>query len=330
MTPSVVLLAGLLLPAEPPVVEDAPLRWVADKTHCPSAAEVRDAVVELAGRWPRRDELQVEAFLQPSDARWQLSLTMVVGGRVHRQELEADSCAALARAAALIVAVSIDPVASASAAKVSVAPAPSEPRPIETRASAEPPDSEPDPGPEPEPERRHVEPFVGGSWGVVTGMTPSLSSGPALALGVALEHSRFEVMGRYVLPRTATQSGREAQIQAGVVAARACLSSRPGRIRGLLCGGLEAGALRARGRRVSNPRTQQFPWLAGLVRGGLRWQLAQRWALAADVEGSVSAFDAQVVTGNALDSDASRLFETPRIGVRGMLGVEFSISRPGK
>ena len=189
-------------------------------------------MVELAGRWPGADELQVEAFLQPHQALWQLSLTMVVGGKVHRQELEAQSCPALARAAVLIVAVSIDPVASASVARVSVVPEPAEPRP----AGAVDPGPRPAPPPtEPvsDPERRAVVPFVGAGWGLVTGMTPVVSSGPTLSVGIALDRSRFEVMGRYVLPQTTTQGVGTAQIQAGAVAGRACLASRPRAVRGL-------------------------------------------------------------------------------------------------
>lgn len=95
------LLARLLVPAEPVAVEDAPLRWVADEPSFPQAAQIHEAVAELAGRWPRRDELQVEALLQPHEGHWQLSLTLVLGDKVHRLELQALSCPALARAAAL-------------------------------------------------------------------------------------------------------------------------------------------------------------------------------------------------------------------------------------
>lgn len=317
------LLARLLAPAEVAVPQDAPLRWVADDASCPQAAQVQDAVLELAGRWPRRDELQVEAFLHPYEDHWQLSLTMVLGDKVHRQELEAESCAALARAAALIIAVSIDPVASASVARVSIGPEDAQPLPV----AATVPTGPTEPISAPEPRSRRVLPFVGGSWAFATGMTPTPSSGPALAVGIDLDHSRLELMGRYVLPQTATAADGAARIQVGVVAARGCLTSRPGNVRGLLCAGLEAGALRAQGQRIPNARTRHFPWLAGLVRGGVRWRFAPRWAVAADVEGSISAFDAQVVAGSLSDPNASRLFETPRIGVRGFLGLEFSIFR---
>lgn len=313
------LLARLLVPAEAAVEQDAPLRWVAESPSCPQAPQIREAVVELAGRWPRRDELQVEAFLQPQEQHWQLTLTLVLGEKVHRQELEAESCSALARAAALIIAVSIDPVASASVARVSIPLEAVPPRVVE-EAEPTPPAEEPRPMPAPPP--RRAVPFVGGGWAVSTGMTPGPSSGPTLAVGLSLDHSRLELMGRYVLRRTATDSNGRAPIQAGVVAARACLTSGPGNVRGLLCAGLEAGALRADGRGFSNPRTRHFPLFAGLVRGGIRWRFSPRWAVAADVEGSVSAVDAEVRAGD------STLFETPRIGVRGLLGVEIAIPRP--
>ncbi len=324
MTPSLLLVAHLLAPAEMPGAGDAPLRWVAEDPRCPGASQVVDAVVDLAGRWPSRDELQVEAFVQPHDGHWRLTLTMVVGERVHRQELDAQSCPALARAAALIVAVSIDPVRSASVAQVSLVPEIAAP---EAAARLDPPPRTEAHEPPAAPPRR-VAPFVAAGWELVTGMTPTLSSGPTLAVGLTLDHAQLELMGRYVLPQSTTEAKGEARIHAGVVAGRACLATGPRKVRGLLCAGLEAGALRAQGQRVANARTQHFPWLAGLVRGGVRWRLAPRWALAADVEGSVSAFDAQVVTGDASDADAPRLFETPRIGVRGLLGLELSISRP--
>lgn len=321
------LLARLLAPAEPAAEQAAPLRWVAQSPHCPQAAQVRDAVVDLAGRWPRRDELQVEAFLQPQEQpqeqpqQWQLSLTLVLGEKVHRQELEAESCPALARAAALIIAVSIDPVTSASVARVSIPPRTASPRVAEEPEPA-PPVAEPTTAPTPTPLLHRAVPFLGGGWAVSTGATPGPSSGPALAFGLALKHSRLELMGRYVLRRTATEDSGQARIQAGVVAARGCLTSRPSNVRGLLCAGLEAGVLRADGQDVSNPRTRHFPRLAGLVRGGVRWRLSPRWALAADVEGSVSVVDAEVRVGDSL------LFETPRIGVRGLFGFEIAFSRP--
>ena len=310
--------ARLLAPTEPEI-EEAPLRWVADVAQCPSADDVRATVEELAGRWPYRHELEVDAFVRQEPDAWTMVLTVVVSGRVHRQQLEAESCSALARAAALIVAVSIDPVASATEVPV----------PIEGPASpSTPTDREPAGGASRETvdtaERRRersVQPTVGAGWAVVTGMTPGVSSGPALSFGLDFERAHVGLVGRGVLPRAADG----ARVFGGTVAARGCLASRPQNVRGVLCGGVEGGALQARGT-GQGARTQRYPWLAGIVGAGLRWWFADRVALTADVEGAVAVFDAEVVLGPVDALQRQIAFTNPRIGLRAGLGFEIRFS----
>ncbi len=323
------LLLGLHLLA--PAESDAPatLRWRAEGAGCPSGPEVQAAVVELAGRWPAADELEVDASIDEALGRWQLVLSITIEGREHRQRLEAESCAALARAAALIVAVSVDPVASATTAEVPLAPTVPELPPA--GFSDEPPGgSSARRAPQVPPSLRTEAPlrwrrtFLGARWGLISGMTPGLTSGPSVSLGLDLEHARFALQGQYGLPRVRRASGSGARVQAGMVAALACVASRPRALRGQLCAGAEAGALRARGLGVPSPRTQHYPWLAAVAGAGVRGSpSSDRWALTLDVEGTVATVDAHIVLGDPQAPDAPLVYETPRLGARLLLGVEF-------
>lgn len=325
VSPAVLVAARLLAAPEasPPALPesgDAPLRWVADETQCPDATAVRATVEELAGRWPARHELEVDAFVRQEPDAWTMVLTVVVSGRVHRQQLEAESCPALTRAAALIVAVSIDPVASATEVpmpiEVSTAPgqrAEREPGRVNARATDVAPGRR----------RPAMTPTLGVGWGVVSGMTPGISSGPALSLGLDFERAYVGLVGRGVLPRAADG----ARVFAGTVAARGCLASRPSVVRGILCAGAEAGALQAEGT-GDGARTQRFPWFAGTVGAGMRWGFADRVALTVDVEGAVALVDAQVVLGPVSAPDPTIAFANPRLGLRAGLGLQFRFSGP--
>lgn len=310
--------ARLLAPVEAQS-EEAPLRWVADVAQCPSATEVRATVEELAGRWPYRHELEVDAFVRQEPDAWTMVLTVVVSGRVHRQQLEAESCSALARAAALIVAVSIDPVTSATEVPVPLedpvppsTPAGREPDPVSSRETPD------DAG---ERARRAMRPTIGAGWSAITGMTPGVSSGPALSLGLDFDRAYIGLGGRGVLPRTADG----ARVLGGTVAGRGCFASRPQAVRGMVCAGVEAGALQARGT-GGGARTQRYPWVAGLVGAGLRWWFTERVALTADVEGAVAVVDAEVVLGPVDVAQPRIVFTNPRIGLRAGLGFEIRFS----
>lgn len=319
MSLAVLLAARLLAPTEVPA-EPAPLRWVAADASCPDGAHVRQAAEELAGRWPSKAELEVDAFAQGQGAQWDLVLTVVVAGRVHRQSLQAESCAALGRAAALIIAVSIDPVRSAVPVPMAALPAPP-PTVVEDAREPASPEAATRQGGAP---RVRLRPQLGVGWGAVFGMTPGVSSGPHLSIGLDGDRSRFALVGRYVLPRTRPREGTNVSVQAGTVGARACLASRPRTVRGHLCGTVESGAIRARG-----DRTRHYPWLAGVVGGGVRWRFAPRVSLAVDLEASVAVFDAQVVLGPTDVPSPDVVFETSRLGGRGMLGLAFDFSPRG-
>lgn len=310
--------ARLLAPSEAEI-DVAPLRWVADVERCPSAATVRATVEDLAGRWPSRHELEVDAFVREEPNAWTMVLTVVMSGRVHRQQLEAESCSALARAAALIVAVSIDPIASATTVPVPLEdPTPTStptrrgPASVSSRATPEGSGSR---------VRRSIRPTFGAGWAVITGMTPGVSSGPALSLGLDFDRAYVGLSGRGVLPRDA----EGARVFGGTVAGRGCFASRPQAVRGVLCAGIEAGALQARGT-GQGARTQRYPWLAGLVGAGLRWWFADRVALTADVEGAAAVFDARVVLGPVDVREPRVVFTNPRVGVRAGLGFEIRFS----
>lgn|GEM_PF-5803175 len=304
--------------------EPAPLRWVAPAPVCPAGEEVQAGARELAGRWPTARELQVEAFVEPHGSGWGMALTMVVDGVVHRQELEAESCPALAKAAALIIAVSIDPVASAAAVPDALVEPDAGPVVAEFAASSPPPTrSAP---PRTDTPSRSRRPFVGLRWAGVLGMTPGLSSGPAFSLGLSGTRSRLAVHGRYVLPRRT--EGGVARVQAGTVAAQACLASRPRPVRAHLCGAVEGGVLRADGVGLGRPRTAHYPWLAAVVGAGLRLPIRGRWSAGLDVEAATALFDAQVVRGSVDVASPDVVFANPRIGARALLGVEVQLFRP--
>ncbi len=298
----------------------ARLDWRAPTGTCPTAATLRTSIVDLAGRWPAASELDVRAEAVSGPEGWRLELVTRVGDSTHAQSLEAPSCEAVAKALVLIVAVSIDPVSSATVVKLAI-PRPPPDEPVPDPAA---PDSPP-------PRKPRTRFFAGLSLGVASGMTPGVSGGPRLSLGLDFERGRVGVEGRYVAPRTVTASdGVGAGVQAGAAAVVGCFAARRRRIRPQVCVGLEAGALRGRGRGIGRAATQNFPWLAVTGGGGLRWQITDTVALAADLEAALAVFDALVVVGSVDSTDRRVVYANPRLGVRGLLGVEISWGRGKK
>lgn len=309
-----------------PLEAEAELAWDAPPD-CPTAAQVRGAVEQLAGRWPRSSEFEARGHLTGSGERWELKLWTRVEAHVHEQRLEARTCEGLADAAALIIAVSLDPIASAAA--VELADAPPSLLPIAVEPTRETQPAQPPPTP-PAPveavEQAGVRFLVGAGGGVGAGFSPGLSGGPHLSLGVVGEHARFVLEGRYWAPTTAElDSGTGARLQAGFVAALGCWGSGHPELEALVCGGVESGALRARGRQVVGERTQHFPRLAGVARMGLAWHVRPNISLVAGLDVAISALDAIVVVGVVDTNSAETVYRTPPVGARGVVGVEFSI-----
>jgi hypothetical protein len=102
------------------------------------------------------------------------------------------------------------------------------------------------------------------------------------------------------------------------------LLTAPRTVRASLCATVETGAVRARGIGFAAPQTRHYPWLAGVIGVGLRARFTRRWAFAADVEGAVAAFDAEVVGGPTDVAQPTIVFANARIGARLVLGVEVS------
>jgi hypothetical protein len=324
------VLAGLVVLTG--TLAGASIEWDAPTPDCPSVAEVEAAVQRMAGRLPEPHEIRATALVGRDGAQWTLRLTTEVGGRVQQRSLDADSCDALAKATAIVVAVAIDPVGAAhevrSAERIATP----------TRAPA----VEPDVAPAVvvvAPERGRVEPVAGGrrgarppvrihlgiGGGVAIGAVPRVSGGPVAAFGLTAGRLRAELRGAWWAPRVGRNGGASARIQLGTIGVVVCGEPGPARARFPICAGIESGAMRARGVDVPNAQTAHLPWVAAVVGAGVRGWVHPRIGLRADVEVGVPIAVDRVVVGPPTAEEPLIVHQSPRVGARGVVGVEFRL-----
>lgn len=217
-----------------------------------------------------------------------LALTTEVGGRTAVRVLQADDCGVLTEAGVLVAAMTVDPIAVASSLKPSdggleeevqgdrvpvppVIPArirPDRGRPAGPRAS--PAEAE-----EQAPGTARLRPTllrISLEGGLDAGATsaPSAMGGGGLGLGWrALE---LEATAGVVAPQTVRTAAGAVRVDLVVGSLRAGLRLRPSwdRMEVLVGVGLEAGAMRGRGRGVGAARTVPRPWVAPLIHAGVR------------------------------------------------------------
>lgn len=346
---SLVLALGGDPPEIPPSVPaaDYRLEWEAPPG-CPDAATIERRVAALtAGRPPGEGTLAVHGRVVVGDGLHTLTLRTTLRGHTGIRQLSSTLCGELAETVALVVAVSLDPSLSVATPPASTpAPAPSpEPRdgpvpdapvpdpapldpaiePVEppppSPARAGAPPLEDREAPPPEDRERPVAPprlLLRGGLGPELGALPGPTAALRLTVGLRWPRAQLLLAATYLTPRRAEGPGTSAALyQQGMVALLGCGRWSRGAWSVPVCGGLEAGGLRADGRRLQRPRAVVGPWLGPMASVGLTYAL-RRLGLWLDLEGVARGIATRVVVDDAL---AFR----PSVGSwRTIAGIEFS------
>jgi hypothetical protein len=268
------------------------LDWDAP-TSCPDRATIERRVEALLAGDPGGDgEMHVRAVVTQDAGRFKLAMRTEFMGEVdERPEVSSTRCEDLSETVALVVAIAMEPEASGRVPEESRPPGPdpSIPEPIEEPAVAPRP-SPPRPSsdtfdapvasvsrddataaaPEDPPGRPHergaskqsLEGFVRIDLGFTIGALPRPGGGTLAAIGLSLHRLRVELFGAHLWPqRNRSDTGL---FQLGVAGVRGCGRLFAGRVELPLCGGLEAGALRADSRGLQVSRRAHGAWVAAL------------------------------------------------------------------
>ncbi|MCY0989433.1 hypothetical protein OV203_19995 [Nannocystis sp. ILAH1] len=284
---------ALLLLADPGWLE---LRWP-EVVGCPTAAEVAAAAERLAAVGSRRPVV-AEAVITVDDTGYSLALAVQTADGVEERRVHNARCEPLADATAVIVAVAAEPAGSGTS------------RPA--RDEEIPPGLRRTPPPE-----VGVRPAVGAFVAAVGAVGPPRSPAPGLQAGLLVlwPRARLELRFHHTFAaplRLAEMPAAGAELQLSAAAVRGCprWSRRAWSLH--LCGGLEVGALTARGFGFpSNARTTGL-WAAAVAGPGAQWRPLRWLALGADVE-AVVAFTRR---GYAAADERALLYRVPPVGLR--------------
>lgn len=306
---------------------------------CVDTAALPEASETLLGERPSAMAVQVGAFREP-DSQWRVDVRVQseTGETVQRTLRSAD-CSTLTMAVALVIAVQADPVATASTLESVVErESESETEALvvpETDAVVEPelqPESVPDPGPEPEPvlepraadrtPRSRDPPRIG--FGVAVagdlGVLPGAAANLELSVGPVWRRFRLDAAGlATVAPSFDFAAGAGASFSGIAGAVRACGVLGASRLEVLPCGGMELGALIARGRGTAT-ESVTATWAAAFA--GVRPQLVlrDRYGVGVMAEVVVPVLRHEYSVGD------EALFVTGRLAAR--LGATFRVRLP--
>ncbi|WAS91014.1 hypothetical protein [Nannocystis punicea] len=272
------------------------LRWP-EVAGCPAAAEVVAAAERLAAVGDRRPVV-AEAAIAVVDTGYSLELSVRAGDEVEQRRVQHASCGPLADATAVIVAVASEPDGSATS------------RPA--RDDEIPPGLRRTPAP-----AVRAPPAVGGFVAAVGALGPPRRPAPGLQAGLAVvwpgARLEFRFHHTFASPlRVAEAPAAGLELQLSAAAIRGCPRWSWAAWSLHLCGGLELGALTARGFGFTTRNVRSTGlWAAGVVGTGAQWR--RRWfALGADVE-AVLAFTQR---GYAVADGAALLYRVPPVGLR--------------
>lgn len=291
------------------------LRW-SELAGCPMRVEVEATIVRLTdGEAPR--PVAAEAVITADAAGYNLQLHVRDADGEQRRTLQSPRCQALADATAVILAVAAAPIGVA-ARVVGVPPPPRsevlDPGVVAPAAALAPSVPELAREPAPAPSRRRPELAIG--VGAAAGIGPTQRFVAGLSGGLALlwRRARLDVRGSGWFPgRLAiagdTSVGADLRLAAGAV--RGCPRVLRRSFALDVCGGIELGALTARGVGLASTATRRGLWAAGLLALGLQWRPLRRLALGLEVEGLIAFTRRQYATG-----DGGLFYTVPLAGVR--------------
>jgi hypothetical protein len=305
-------------------VEVDRIEWRAPE-ECPDDAAVEARIAAMLGATHTVAQRAV-ADVDGELGGYTVELATWIDGASQARTLQAEECAVLAEAVAVVVAVALDPVAvvqtddnASRLAETTETAAPSQDLTLtgdttpSVHRNATPP-----------PRRRwSFGSRVAGGYGL--GTAPGGTGLVGLALYAETGRARLEIEGRYWAPRRIREGDAGARVQLGTVGVAGCLQlSRPPDqgepiVTAPVCAGLEAGALRAAGFQLPDPRVVNLPWLAPLARAALQVRVHARVRLWLALEGAVLALRPKLQQGFA---EPRPLWEAPPVSARVMLGVD--------
>lgn len=301
---------------------DPGLQWHAPDG-CPSP---QDAAAYLEG------ELKIdpatgsaEVWVESTDRGWRAEVA-IDGGPP--RELTAASCEDVMAAAMVVIAVTQD----SAPASVVPEPAPS-PNPDPSPSPEPTPEPEPRPAsapqaqPAPEPAAQLAVPdtaprlahWLGVQAGPAAIAIPALTARVGLRYELGVDGWALRLAAHYETPRTLRyrDDAVGGRFQAATAELSACWIPGQGKVRGALCVGAAAGAVFGRGVGLPEPLRPRGAWIGAHASAGVRWAFAESWRLALDGQLVAGLLRPAFHVGNRED-----LFQSPRLGGTGMVGIE--------
>ncbi|HKU39948.1 MAG TPA: hypothetical protein VJR89_17430 [Polyangiales bacterium] len=277
------------------------LEWEAP-AGCPDEAAVRAGIERRLATSPERARLapmRIDALVTREATRYRLELTLQTATGESHELLFAEDCALFARLIALQASLSAAPLTAASA--------------LPPRAHA----------------ARQREPP--NAWSVrasgLVATTPLPAPAYGLGLGAALHvlPLRFELSAGYLWPREQRYALRRdvgGALSAWLVGLRACAVGRLAAVELAGCAGLDGAILRGEGRGVDPELVSHRFALA--VSGGVFANLPLGRALSVWL-GADLPLSLMRPTFQVQNLGLGALYRPPRLGVRGMLGLEVRV-----
>lgn len=257
---------------------------------CPDADRVFADVERLSGRTidkGGRPALGVAAIVEEHEGAWSVVLEVREDGGVPRsRRVEGSSCREVADAAAVIVALALD-----APPEETPAPPPTPPTPAPIPAPKKPDPPRPPP-PSPSPIR--IGPRFALLGALDAAALPGVSAGGGLSAGLAIEGNRIEIRGLFFAPRdepfavpsTDVDAGASVALYAGALRYCRVLLDRP--VVDLAgCGGVEVGALDARGHGFVTDESALGRWVAPELAFDVHLHLGAGFAIGLELAGLV-------------------------------------------
>lgn len=316
MVLAVALVAFVLEPgADGPWLET---RWRGEET-CVDAEALSERVEALLGTDHVPPSTALTLDVAPSDRGWNVELSFAAEEQTVERTLQGTDCQVLTEAIALVIAVNANPVAVAASVEQPVARAVPEPASLPARPTPHPKHEEP-PQPRPTAVRSRPHASILAGVGATVGDLPRASAAIELGAAVVWKHARFEV-GGLALVGPDVQAGEVPSVSgrfrlyAAVIRGCGVLGRRALELP--ICGGLEVGALRARGLGLEQARAATALWIAPVVGVRPRWVPVRRLAFGVFADAAIHVLRPRFSTG-----DAGVLYGVPAIAGRFGLLVE--------
>jgi hypothetical protein len=303
-------------------VADA-VQWTAPGS-CPDDADVEARIAAIVDA-PDAIAPTI-ADVTELDGMFAVELTSTIDGETQRRTLTAPNCETLAEAAAAVIAITIDPVddaASVDPSSETVPPVAVAPTVDRTPAARERTGTRGVPPPPPEgarPERRPLQIGLVFEGGYASAIVPR--GGGLVGSGVSLGRRliSLEVGARVWTPRSFSADGESfgARVLMATAMATGCVRPPSRRIEVPLCVGFEAGGERVRPLELLDARPTTYPWLAPLLRLGLRLPVTALVGVV--LRGEVAV---PLVRATTRVEDFGVLWQTQALSARATAGLEF-------